>query len=133
MPLLRSALIAVAAVCALAGCSGAAGDPETVVEAVLEARTTADCDGYAEHFVDEDDPFPRCGEAQPVVGEDPQIGDVEVSAEEATVEVVDHLDCSQWDAPDHEFVDVFHLVVEDGGWKVEDWEPAEATSDDCLS
>ena len=106
--------------------------PEDVVQAVIDARTEGACAGYADHFVDAGDPLPSC-EVQEVVGEGPHIGEVDVSSEEATVEVIDYYDCSTWDEPPNEYVDVYRLVVDDGVWKVDEYEPAEATSDDCFS
>ncbi len=128
-----SAGLVVLAAVLLGGCSGGDQTPEEVVQEVIDARTAGECDGFEEHFVDEDDPFPRCEEGDPVDGDGSQLRDAEIAGEKATVEVVDHYDCSSWDEPDVEYVDVYHLVMQDGAWKVEDWSPSETTSDDCFS
>ena len=47
--------------------------------------------------------------------------------------MIDRYDCSTWDEPPVEYVDVYRLVVDGGDWKVDDWEPSETTSDDCFS
>ena len=127
------AAVTMATIAVVTGCGGSGGSPEETVEAVLDARTAGECDGYEQHFVDEDDPFPRCGDPEPEVGDGPQVDKVEIDGDAATVEVVDHYDCSGWDEPDHEYVDVYHLVRNGGSWKVDDWTPSEATSDDCFS
>jgi hypothetical protein len=125
--------VIVSAATALAACSGAPDTPpEDVVQTIVDARSTGACAGYAENFVDEGDPFPPC-EVQEVVGQGPTIGEVAVRSEEATVEVIDYYDCSTWGEPPNEYVDVYRLVVDDGSWKVDEYEPAEATSDDCFS
>jgi hypothetical protein len=124
-------LLAVPAL-ALAACSDEPeGDPETVVQAVVDARTSGECDGFEDHFVD-GDPVGGCDEPQPIVGDGPQVGDAEVDGDTAEVEVTDYYDCSTWDLPPEESVDVYTLVVEDGEWLVEDIEFAETTSDDCF-
>ncbi|MDZ5619956.1 hypothetical protein SFC88_03915 [Nocardioides sp. HM23] len=117
------------------GCSGEPDeDPETVVQAVVDARTSGDCDDYADHFVD-GDVVGGCteGDADPVVGDGPEVGEATVGGDEAEVEVVDHYDCSTWDEPDVESVDVYFLVVDDGEWLVDDIDFAETTSDDCFT
>lgn len=106
-------------------------DPETVVQAVVDAWTTGECADFADHFVD-GDPVGRCDEPQPVVGDGPQVGKATIEDETAEVEVVDHYDCSTWDYPDVEYVDVYTLVVQDGAWLIDDIEFAETTSDDCF-
>ena len=131
-PSLRTAVAVTTVALALSGCSGQPDDPESVVEAVLDARTSGECEGFEDHFAD-GDPFPRCEGREPVVGDGPQIDKVEVESDKATVEVVDHYDCSTWDEPPEEYVDVYHLVVVDGSWKIDDFEPSETTSDDCFS
>ncbi len=107
------------------------GDPADVVQQVVDARTAGDCDGYEDLFVG--DPLPRCSEPQAEVAGGPQVGEADVDGEEATVEVTDHYDCSGFGEEDHEYTDVYRLVVDDGEWKVDDVELAEATSDDCFS
>lgn len=106
--------------------------PETVVQAVVDARTSGECDDFATHFVDED-PVGGCDEPMPVVGDGPEIGEADVSDDKATVEVTDHYDCSTWDEPDQEYVDVYHLIVADDEWLITDVEFSETTSDDCFS
>ena len=128
MPLLTLPLLGLATACS----DEPDEDPETVVQAVVDARTTGECDDYDDHFVD-GDAVGGCGEPQPVVGDGPQVGDAEVDGDMAEVEVVDHYDCSTWDEPDQEYVDVFTLVVEDGEWLIDDIEFSETTSDDCFS
>lgn len=124
----------------VAGCTGddggggGAAGAEDVVETVVEARTTGDCDGYEDYFVD-GDPVGSCeeGDVDPVVGGGPEVREAEVEGDSATVEVVDHYDCSSWDEDDVEYVDVYSLVEEDGEWLVEDIEFSETTSDDCFT
>ena len=124
-------LLVVAAL-ALTGCSEEPeGDPETVVRAVVEARTTGECEGFEDHFVD-GDPVGSCDEPQPIVGDGPQVGQAEIDGDTAEVEVTDYYDCSTWDLPPEESVDVYSLVVEAGEWLVDDIEFAETTSDDCF-
>jgi len=135
-------LLALLLALGVAGCTdddggdagGAEDVVEDVVEAVVEARTTGDCDGYEDYFVD-GDPVGSCeeGDVDPVVGGGPEIREAEVDGDSATVEVVDHYDCSGWDEDDVEYVDVYSLVEEDGEWLVEDIEFSETTSDDCFS
>ena len=115
------------------GCSDEPDEaPESVVQAVVDARTTGECDDYEDHFVD-GDPVGGCEEPQPIVGEGPQVGDAKVDDDEAEVEVTDFYDCSTWDEPNQEYVDVYTLVVEDGEWLIDDIEFSETTSDDCFS
>ncbi len=117
---------------AVAACSDEPeGDPETVVRAVVDARSTGECDDYESHFVDGDS-VGGCDEPQPVVGEGPQVGEATIDGDTAEVEVTDYYDCSTWDLPPEESVDVYRLVVEDGEWLVDDIEFAETTSDDCF-
>lgn len=132
--LLRPAPIALLlALAALPSCSDEPEDgPESVVRAVVDARTTGECDGYEDHFVD-GDPVGGCSGPHPVVGDGPQVGEADVDGDTAVVEVTDHYDCSGWDEPDQEYVDVYELVVEDGEWLVEDIQFSETTSDDCFS
>lgn len=127
-------LLAVVLVATAAGCGGdPEGDPADVVQQVVDARGAGECDGYDDLFAG--DPLPRCeeGEPEPAVDGGPQVGEAEVDGEEATVEVVDHYDCSGFEEENHEYTDVFHLVVDDGEWKVDEVDFAEATSDDCFS
>jgi hypothetical protein len=58
---------------------------------------------------------------------------VNTERDTATAEVVDHLDCSEWDEEPVEYVDRYHLVREAGTWKVNDVELSETTSDDCFT
>ena len=109
-------------------------DPQTVVQDVIDARSSGDCDGYSDYFVN-GDVVGNCpeGDEDPVVGDGPQVGEATVDGEKAEVEVVDHYDCSTWDEPDVESVDVYLLVLDDGEWLVDDIEFAETTSDDCFT
>lgn len=115
----------------MTACSAEPDDPEDVVRAVVEARDTGDCDGFEDHFVD-GDVVGGCYDGREIVGEGPRVGDASVDGDTAEVEVVDHYDCSGWDEPDVEYVDVYILVREDGEWLVDDIEFAETTSDDCF-
>jgi len=128
VPLLALTLLGLATACS----DEPDGDPETVVQAVVDARTSGECDDYEGHFVG-GDPVGGCDEPQPVVGDGPQVGDAKIDGDKAEVEVVDHYDCSTWETPDQEYVDVFSLVVEDGEWLIDDIEFSETTSDDCFS
>ena len=116
----------------VSGCEGdPQGDPADVVQQVVDARTAGDCEGYEDLFVG--DPLPRCSDPQPEVAGGPEVGGAEVDGDEAVVEVVDHYDCSGFGEPDVEYIDTYHLRVDDGAWKVDDVELSETTSDDCLS
>lgn len=128
VPLLTVPILALAGACS----DEPDEEPETVVQAVVDAQTSGECDGYAGHFVDED-PVGGCDEPQPVVGDGPQIGEATVDDDTAEVEVTDYYDCSTWDVPPEEYVDVYTLVVQDGEWRIDDIEFAETTSDGCFS
>ena len=131
---LAAALAVVLAVVAalVSGCGGdPEGDPSDVVQQVVDARTAGDCEGYEDLFVG--DPLPRCSDPRPEVAGGPEVGEADVDGEEATVEVVDHYDCSGFGETDVEYVDTYHLRVDDDAWKVDEVEFSETTSDDCLS
>jgi hypothetical protein len=138
LALLRVARVSssVGALLCLVACTGseAASEaaPGSVVQAIVDARTSGDCTGYEAHFFDHP-ALPRCDKPQPVVGPGPRLSDVKISNDTAIVEVADHYDCTNWDQEPAEYVDRYHLVRNAGTWKVNDVEFSEATSDDCFT
>lgn len=123
-----------AALCPLVLVLGGCGDPEQapdeVVQDYLDARVEGDCDAAAATLAEGSD-VADCGEFE-TVGEGPHPTDHEVDGDRAAVEVTDYFECSLGDEDLFEYADTFHLVLEDGEWRIDDVEVYGPTDDDCI-
>ena len=107
-------------------------NPESVVRAVTDARAAGDCDDYSDFFVD-GDVVGRCQESDDPEESMAEIREAKIDDDTAEVEAVEPFDCSTWDEPDVQSIDVYFLVLDDGEWLVDDIDFADTTSDDCFT